>query len=78
MHEPAEHIYCISDKNFIITLLLCLFFGYLGIHRFYTGKVGTGILMLITCGLGGIWVIIDFILILLGIFKDKEGLPIRF
>ncbi|HJO94650.1 MAG TPA: TM2 domain-containing protein [Victivallales bacterium] len=78
MNEQPEHIYYVSERNFVVTLLLCIFLGYLGIHRFYAGKVGTGILMLITCGLGGIWVIIDLILIILGVFKDKEGLPIKF
>ncbi|MCP4179419.1 MAG: TM2 domain-containing protein [bacterium] len=78
MNEQSENIYHVSERSFIVTLLLCIFLGYLGIHRFYAGKVGTGILMLVTCGLGGIWVIIDLILIILGVFKDKEGLPVKF
>lgn len=62
-----------SDKNFIVTALLCFFLGTFGIHRFYAGKIGTGILMLITAGGFGIWTIIDLILIILGNFKDGEG-----
>lgn len=62
-----------SEKNWLATLLLCFFLGGLGVHRFYTGKIGTGILMLITCGGCGIWTIIDFIMIIIGKFTDKDG-----
>jgi hypothetical protein len=44
----------------------------LGIHRFYVGKVGTGLIQLVTVGGLGIWVLIDFIMILVGTFRDKE------
>ena len=63
----------ISDKLRLVALLLCFFLGGLGIHRFYVGKIGTGILWLITLGFLGIGTIVDFILILAGVFKDKEG-----
>jgi len=53
--------------------LLCFFLGGLGAHRFYVGKVGTALLMILTLGGFGIWVLIDFIMILTGGFKDKEG-----
>ena len=66
-----------SERDFLITLLLCLFLGYLGIHRFYAGKIGTGILMLLTFGLFGIWTLIDLVMIVCGTFKDKYGLPIK-
>lgn len=58
-------------KNRTLTLLLCIFFGWLGIHRFYTGKTGTGFLMMISAGGLGILVLIDLILILTGAFKYK-------
>ena len=62
-----------SQKNFVVTLLLSFFFGGLGIHRFYVGKIGTGILMLLTFGGMGIWSLIDFIMIIIGKFTDSEG-----
>ncbi|MGY5353402.1 TM2 domain-containing protein [Wenyingzhuangia sp. IMCC45467] len=62
-----------SDKDFVATALLCFFLGGLGVHRFYVGKVGTGILQIVTFGGLGIWTLIDFIVILTGNFKDKEG-----
>jgi len=65
-----------SEKNFVPTLLLCLLLGFLGIHRFYVGKIGTGILQLVTLGGFGIWVLIDLIMIAVGKFTDKNGLLI--
>ena len=62
-----------SDKNGLATLLLCLFLGGIGGHRFYVGKVGTGILQLITLGGCGIWTLIDLIMIITGSFTDKDG-----
>jgi TM2 domain-containing membrane protein YozV len=66
-----------SDKNFVVAILLCLFVGVFGVHRFYVGKVGTGIIQLITIGGLGIWAFIDLIMIIVGAFKDKQGLPIN-
>lgn len=65
----------ISPKSRLVTLLLCLFLGILGIHRFYVGKIGTGILMifLMFTGIGEIWLIIDFFIILFGGFTDNFG-----
>lgn len=62
-----------SDKNRTVALLLCIFLGCLGIHRFYVGKVGTGILWLLTGGVCGIGAIIDLIMIIVGSFKDIQG-----
>ena len=64
----------VSDKNFVATLLLCVLLGGLGVHRFYVGKIGTGILQLITMGGLGIWALIDLIMIAVGKFTDKDGL----
>ena len=67
----------VSEKGFVPTVLLCFFLGVLGIHRFYVGKIGTGILQLVTLGGLGIWVLIDFIMIVVGKFTDRNGLPIK-
>jgi len=62
----------VSPCSRLATLLFCFFLGWLGVHRFYVGKVGTGILMLITIGGFGVWVVIDFIMIVVGGFTDAD------
>ena len=62
-----------ANNTWLVTLLLCLFVGFLGIHRFYVGKSGTGFLQIITFGGFGLWVLIDLIMIVMGKFTDKEG-----
>lgn len=62
-----------SEKNWLTTLLLSIFLGSLGVHRFYAGKIGTGILMLLTLGGCGIWYWIDLIMIIMEKFTDKDG-----
>lgn len=69
--------YIISPKSRLVTLLLCFFLGMPGIHRFYVGKIGTGIIYLLTFGVFGIGVLIDLILILFGGFRDSYGRPIK-
>lgn len=66
-----------SEKGFVTTLLLCLLLGGLGIHRFYVGKIGTGIAQLLTLGGLGIWALVDLIYIAIGKFTDKHGLIIK-
>lgn len=79
IYQPGERVQTevLSNKDFLATILLCFFLGSLGIHRFYVGKIGTGILMLITLGGLGIWTLIDLIMIITGNFRDSEGRRIK-
>lgn len=63
----------VSSKSRLIDLLLCIFLGGIGAHRFYEGKIGTGILYLFTAGLFGIGTLVDLIMIIVGSAKDKTG-----
>lgn len=65
-----------SSRNRLAALIMCIFFGGLGIHKFYLGKVGMGLLYLFTGGLFGIGWFIDVVLLLLGTPKDKYGYPV--
>ena len=62
-----------SEKGFVPTLLLAILLGGLEIHRFYVGKIGTGLLMIVTFVGFGLWTLIDLIMILCGVFRDSEG-----
>jgi len=66
-----------EPKDWIVTLLLSFFLGCLGVHRFYTGHTGIGVAQLLTLGGCGIWAFIDFIIILVGNFKDAQGRPLK-
>ncbi|MCL2025584.1 MAG: TM2 domain-containing protein [Leptospirales bacterium] len=61
------------SSKWLTLLLLSFFLGVFGVDRFYVGKIGTGILKLITLGGCGIWALIDFIIIVVGKFTDKNG-----
>lgn len=65
-----------SSKSRLIAFLLCLFLGEFGIHRFYVGKIDTGLIWLVTGGFFGIGWIIDLVMIVAGSFEDKNGFDI--
>jgi TM2 domain-containing membrane protein YozV len=62
-----------KHEKWLTLFLLSIFLGEFGVDRFYVGKIGTGILKLITVGGCGIWWLIDWIMILSGKFTDKDG-----
>ena len=65
-----------SGKSKMVTLILCIFLGYFGVHRFYTGKIGTGIIYLFTAGIFGIGWIVDIITIAVGSYRDGNNRPL--
>jgi TM2 domain-containing membrane protein YozV len=65
-----------SEKSRLAALCLCAWFGIFGGHRFYVGKIGTGIVWLLTFGCFFIGYLIDLILIVTGQFYDKNGKPV--
>ncbi len=62
-----------TTRRILPAVLLLIFVGWLGAHRFYVGKVGTAILFIITLGGLGLWYLIDLIMLLVGSFTDKDG-----
>lgn len=75
VQSPMQTQY--SSRSRLIMLLLWFFLGYLGVHHFYTGRIGKGLLYLFTGGLCGIGLVFDLFVILLGNPRDRDGLPIR-
>ncbi len=66
-----------DGRHFLAAFFLSFMWGAFGVDRFYLGKIGTGILKLLTFGGFGIWVIIDLVLIMSGSMRDKEGCTLR-
>ncbi len=62
-----------SEKKILPAFMLCFFLGFLGIHRFYVGKTGSGVAQILTLGGLGFWALVDWIMIMCGSFKDSEG-----
>ena len=62
-----------EGKDWLTALLVCFFLGVFGVHRFYTGHTGLGIVQLLTLGGCGIWALVDFIMIIVGSFRDAKG-----
>jgi TM2 domain-containing membrane protein YozV len=83
----------VSDKSKLAAALLCFFLGFLGVHRFYLGHVGSGVALLVLYGIGwlttgifigflflgiaGIWEVVDFFRIIFGGMKDAKGRALK-
>ncbi|PWT93313.1 MAG: hypothetical protein C5B54_02050 [Acidobacteria bacterium] len=65
-----------EQRDWLTTLLLCIFLGGVGAHRFYTGHTGLGVAQLLTLGGCGIWALYDLIMIITMKFTDAEGRPL--
>jgi TM2 domain-containing membrane protein YozV len=74
---PYGAVQYASPKNLLAATLLCFFVGVFGVHRFYVGKVGTGVAQLLTFGGLGIWSLVDLILLICQAFKDSDGYVLR-
>jgi len=73
---PGQMVAGAGQKSWMTTLLLALFAGTLGVHRFYTGHMLFGALQLVTCGGFGIWTLVDIIFIVTGKYTDAQGRPL--
>lgn len=73
----ANYVTNTSDKSKKTALLLCLFGGMIGLHQFYVGKIGKGLLYALTFGIFLIGWLVDIIKIATGGFKDNAGAPLR-
>lgn len=73
----ANYTTMTSDKNKDTALLLCIFGGWLGLHQFYVGKIGKGLIYMCTFGFFFFGWVLDIIKILLGSFRDNTGAPLR-
>lgn len=74
---PTTTIPQTSDKHFLIAFFFSFMWGIFGVDRFYLGKIGTGVLKLLTLGGFGIWAIVDLSLIVNGAMRDNHDLPLK-
>lgn len=74
--QPMNPAMAGQQKDWMMTLLLCIFGGAIGLHSFYVGKTTNGILQVVTLGGCGIWTIIDLISIVTDKYTDSRGMPL--
>lgn len=77
VYPNQQYAEACSPKSKMLALVLCFLVGYLGIHRFYVGKYGTGIVWFVTAGCFGFGWVVDIIMIAIGSFTDSTGLPLK-
>lgn len=75
--DEADGAEEVSDRRWITTFLLAFFLGALGVHRFYLGRVATGVAMLFTCGGCFVWQVVDVVLIALEKLPDHLDRPLK-
>ncbi len=73
--ESSEDV---SEKSRAIALVLGGVLGPFGAHRYYVGKIGTGMLQTITLGGLGLWWLYDMVLITFGSFRDRDGRRVKY
>jgi hypothetical protein len=74
---PVDMVLVHEPRRRSTTLLLCLFLGWAGCHRFYVGKRTSGRIYLLTGGILGLGVVVDLVLIAAGVFTDRFGNPLE-
>ena len=68
----------VNEKNFALVATLCFLLGVFGVHRFYCGKIISGVLMVFTIGGLGIWALVDFVIVCFGEFTDSQRRKIKY
>ena len=68
----------VNDKNFVLVATLCFLLGVFGVHRFYCGKIISGVLMVLTIGGLGIWALVDFVIVCFGEFTGSQRRKIKY
>ena len=66
-----------SRDSYLVAVVLVLFFGFLGAHRFYAGRNTTAVIQAATLGGFAVWWVVDIFVVLAGRLRDRQGLPIR-